>query len=120
MLTKRAETILKIVVAEYITTAVPVPSEHIARGYGLGVSPATIRNEMARLEDGGYIVRPHISAGAVPTDRAYRYYVESVIADESLPESDRESIREMFEEVRQELNEWLRVTTGVLAKRLKA
>jgi heat-inducible transcriptional repressor len=64
-LTARREAVLKIIVSEYIDTAVPVASETIFRNYKLGVSPATIRNDMAYLEEEGYIARPHTSAGSV-------------------------------------------------------
>ena len=78
MLSSRTETILKSIVGQYITTALPVPSDTIAHNYELGVSPATIRNEMAYLEREGYITRPHPSAGSIPSDKGYRHYVESL------------------------------------------
>ena len=78
MLPPRTETILKSIVGRYIINAIPVPSQSILNDYGLGVSSATIRNEMARLERDGYIIRPHTSAGSVPSDMGYRYYVESL------------------------------------------
>ena len=77
-LKERREIILRIIVDEYIGRAVPVASGAIAQDYDLKVSPATIRNDMAYLEGEGYITRPHHSAGCIPTDKAYRYYVESL------------------------------------------
>ena len=84
-LTGRKEAILKIVVNEYIAGVMPVASKAITYNYNLKVSPATVRNDVAYLEEEGYVVRPHPSAGAVPTDKAYRYYVESISHDVKLP-----------------------------------
>jgi len=84
MLTSRAGTILKSIVRQYIAKATPVPSQTVFNDYELGVSPATIRNEMARLEQKGYIIRPHPSAGSVPSDKGYCYYVESLMRLPSL------------------------------------
>ena len=78
VLKERREAILRVIVGEYIGRAVPVASKTIAQDYDLKVSPATIRNDMAYLEGEGYITRPHHSAGCIPTDKAYRYYVESL------------------------------------------
>ena len=85
MLRTRTGFILKTLVSEYITTAAPIASEDIARRSQLKVSAATVRNEMADLEEEGYIRRPHISAGGVPSDKGYRYYVESLEDDLDLP-----------------------------------
>ncbi|MEE8346642.1 MAG: hypothetical protein V3S20_04765 [Dehalococcoidia bacterium] len=73
MLTERRQQLLRFIVDEYVRTAQPVASGAIVRRYELPVSSATIRNEMARLEDEGYIVQPHTSAGRIPSDRGYRY-----------------------------------------------
>ena len=78
MLNQRAGSVLNILVNEYITTANPVASEEIARLSPTKVSPATVRNAMSLLTEEGYISRPHVSAGAVPSDRGYRYYVETL------------------------------------------
>ena len=74
--TPRRKAILNIIVGEYIATALPVASETILRNYRLGVSSATIRNDMAYLEKEGYITKPHTSAGSVPLGKGYRNYVE--------------------------------------------
>ena len=79
MLPPRTETILKSIVEQYIDGGVAVPSQSIPVHCNLGVSPATIRNEMAYLEEEGYISRPHLSAGGIPSDKGYRYYVESLV-----------------------------------------
>ena len=75
-LNERRQHLLEIIVADYIETAAPVASQQIARNHELSVSPATIRNDMAELEEMGYITRPHSSAGGIPGDLAYRFYVE--------------------------------------------
>ena len=75
-LNDRRQSLLEFIVGDYIETAVPVASQQIAKRHRLRVSPATIRNDMAELEELGYISRPHASAGGVPADSAYRFYVE--------------------------------------------
>ena len=76
---ERKRRILKVVTDDYITSAEPVGSRTIARKYDLGLSPATIRNEMADLEEEGYLQQPHTSAGRIPSDRGYRYYVDALM-----------------------------------------
>src|SRR5437763_16286789 len=78
MLDQRKAAILRAVVQEYIQTAQPVASAHVARLGDLAVSPATVRNEMAALERDGYLVHPHTSAGRVPTDKGYRFFVDQL------------------------------------------
>ena len=84
-LDKRKAFILATVVYEYIATAEPVGSNTLTHKYNLGVSSATIRNEMAELEALGYLVQPHTSAGRVPSDAGYRTYVDRLMPAESLP-----------------------------------
>ena len=79
MLSERSANILRIIIDEYVWTAMPIGSETIAHKYNLGVSPATIRNEISRLERDGYVLRRHISGGSVPSDKGYRYYVEHLM-----------------------------------------
>lgn len=114
MLPPRTETILKSIVGRYIINAVPVPSQSILHDYGLQVSSATIRNEMARLEREGYIIRPHTSAGSIPSDMGYRYYVES-LDDVELPLNQQHLVEHMFHQVETKLEEWLRLTATLLA-----
>ena len=78
MLDERKTSILRAVVQEYITTAQPVGSTHIADLPGVRVSSATVRNEMAVLEQEGYLAQPHTSAGRVPTDKGYRFFVDHI------------------------------------------
>lgn len=115
-LTKRREAVLRIIVGKYIATAAPVASETICRNYDLEVSPATIRNDMAYLEKEGYIARPHTSAGTVPLDKAYRYYVESLAMDVKLPSDEQRRIRNMFREVDEEFEKWLKLAAAIVAR----
>src|SRR3954469_4356290 len=96
-LTPRRERILRHVVQEYVALAQPVPSDLIARKYESDLSPATVRNEMAALEEAGLIAQPHTSAGRVPTDRGYRYFVELLQKEErELAPGERRTLRQQF------------------------
>jgi len=114
MLPDRSETILKSIVGQYIVRATPVPSQSIINDFELAVSSATIRNEMARLEREGYIIRPHTSAGSIPSDMGYRYYVES-LEDVELPLNQQHQVEHTFHQVETKLEEWLRLTATLLA-----
>lgn len=114
-LTQRRQKILSIVVQEYTRTAQPVSSKNIAANYQLGVSAATIRNDLATLEKEGLLTHPHTSAGRVPTDGGYRYYVQNLLAEDELTLAERRQIRSAFRTIDQEFDQWLRVSTTVLA-----
>src|SRR6478752_4421279 len=79
-LNERERRVLEAVIQSYVETAEPAGSRMIARRFGLGVSPATIRNTMSDLEEKGFLLHPHTSAGRVPTDKAYRVYVDSLLS----------------------------------------
>lgn len=79
MLDERKRRVLRALTDDYIETAEPVGSRHLVRKFQLGVSPATVRNEMADLEEAGYLHQPHTSAGRVPSDKGYRYYVDELM-----------------------------------------
>ncbi len=115
MLTTRTATILKSIVGQYITKATPVPSQSILADCGLKVSSATIRNDMAHLEQEGYITRPHTSAGGIPSDLGYRYYVES-IGDVKLPLAEQRFVSHLFHQVETELDEWLHLAVTIIAQ----
>jgi heat-inducible transcriptional repressor len=115
-LIQRRKIVLKIIIQEYIEKAIPVASEAILRDYDLGVSSATIRNDMAYLEQEGYIARPHTSAGCIPLDKAYRYYVESLSSNTGLPPDERHRIRNSFQEVEEEIDRWLRLSAMLIAQ----
>ena len=115
MLSPRAGTILKSIVGQYIVKGMPVSSQSITTDYELGVSPATIRNEMVHLEQEGYIIRPHPSAGSIPSDKGYRYYVET-LTDIELPLTEQRLISHLFHQVEMELEEWLRLAAALTAR----
>jgi heat-inducible transcriptional repressor len=115
-LSERRRYILSIVIQEYVQNAQPVGSKVIAERYDLGVSSATIRNDLAYLEQEGLLTHPHTSAGRVPTDEGYRYFVQHMLNDAELPSEERSAIRVQFRQVRQELDQWLRLSTAVLAR----
>ncbi len=115
-LTPRQAKLLGIVIQEYVKTAQPVSSNAIAQDYDLGVSSATIRNDLATLEREGLLTHPHTSAGRVPTDVGYRYFVQHLLSDAELSIRERRDIRVQFSQARQELDQWLRLSTSVLAR----
>ena len=116
VLKTRTSAVLSTLVSEYIRAAAPVASEDIARRSSLRVSPATIRNEMAELEEEGYITRPHISSGGVPSDKGYRFYVESLNAERGLPEGLQHSIRDEFGQVQRDVEAWIQCAAQILAR----
>jgi heat-inducible transcriptional repressor len=115
VLSLRSETILKSIVGQYIVRAMPVPSQSVINDYELAVSPATIRNEMAHLEQEGYIIRPHPSAGSIPSDKGYRYYVET-LSDIELPLAEQLLISHLFHQVEREVEEWLSLAATLTAQ----
>jgi heat-inducible transcriptional repressor len=119
-LTPRQAKLLGIVIQEYVKSAQPVGSSAIVQHYDLGVSSATIRNDLATLEREGLLTHPHTSAGRVPTDMGYRYFVQHLLSDAELPTAERRDIRIQFRQARQELDQWLRLSTSVLARTTQA
>src|SRR5438552_7554700 len=113
---ERKSAVLRAVVEEYVRTGEPVGSETIAERYGLGVSPATIRNEMAALEELGYLMHPHTSAGRIPTDLGYRRYVDSLPARSKLRDPQRRAITDFFQEAVGDLEEVLRGAAQLLSR----
>ena len=116
MLTERKSELLKTLVGEYIESASPVASESVAKKHSLGVSPATVRNDMADLEEQGYISRPHQSAGAVPSDKGYRFYVESLSQVEELPPEFQYTIRYQFNKAEPDIEGWTQLAATALAQ----
>ena len=115
MLTERATNILNLIVDDYINTGAPIASQTLVRTHDLGVSSATIRNDVSGLEQGGYITRPHTSAGSVPLDPGYRTYVETVAMSHRIVASERRSMRDRFIDVEREIDEWTEFAAAVLA-----
>ena len=115
MLANRSSKILNYIVRQYIEQAEAVPSQDIADKADLRVSPATIRNEMAYLEREGYLIRPHTSAGCVPSDKGYRHYVES-IETIMLPPEEQHLISHTFHQAEREVEAWISLTATLLAR----
>lgn len=115
VLTPRQQEILKVLVQEYVDSASPVGSSTIQRAGRLDISSATIRNELALLEDLGYVVQPHTSAGRVPTVKGYRYFVEQLMEETQLSLPEQRTIRHQFHQMRLNLEQWMRLTAAVLA-----
>lgn len=115
-LTERRQIILKLVIQEFIETATPVASEALVRKHNLSFSSATVRNEMAALEELGYLTHLHTSAGRVPTDAGYRFFVENLMERTSLSVAEQLMIRHQFYQVRGELDQWIQLAGAVLAR----
>lgn len=94
-LTERQQTILDAVVREYVGTAGPVASEEIVKKYALGASSATVRNEMQALDEGGFLTQPHTSAGRIPTDRGYRFFINHLLARNGVSNREERAVREL-------------------------
>jgi heat-inducible transcriptional repressor len=128
-LTARQRALLRAVVEEYIATAVPVASDVLARRPEVGVSAATVRNELALLEELGYVVQPHTSAGRVPSERGYRYYVARLMAPVRLHPAEHEALRQALFEACERMarspehlvaGTWLRGVAAALARLARA
>jgi heat-inducible transcriptional repressor len=111
----RAQAILRAVIEEYVTSATPVGSEALVTRYGLGVSSATVRNILSELEGIGLLTHPHTSAGRVPTDLGYRYYVESIVESAPLSAVEQLMIRHQFGQVEFASEHWFRLAAATLA-----
>ena len=111
----RAQAILRAVIEEYVTTATPVGSQALVEKYNLPVSSATVRSVLAELEAAGFLMHPHTSAGRVPTDVGYRYYVESIGESEPLPAVEQLMIRHQFGQVEFASEHWFRLAATTLA-----
>ena len=115
MLDERKASILRAVVEEYIATAQPVGSAHVAAAPDIRVSPATVRNEMAYLEHEGYLVQPHTSAGRIPTDKGYRAFVDQLSSPGPLTSGQRQLVRDFFARAHGELEDMLKDTSRLLS-----
>ncbi len=114
-LSDRQRIVLRAVVEDYVTSAAPVGSKALISRRGMAVSSATIRGTMAELESLGLLSHPHTSAGRVPSDLGYRYYVETLMRESELDRADRLMIRHQFSQVELTSNEWLRLAASILA-----
>ena len=114
-LTPRRQNILGMVVRAYIETAQPIGSRTLVDQYGLNYSAATIRNDLAALEEMGYLTHPHTSAGRLPTEEGYRYFVENLLGEGELPVSERQMIQHQFHQAQLDVDQWMRLAAAVLA-----
>jgi len=111
----RKAAILEAVVTEYIGTAQPVGSQHVVRAAGVQVSSATVRSEMVALEHEGYLVQPHTSAGRIPTDKGYRFFVDHLTEPGVLGPAQRQKVSRFFDQVHGEIEEMLERSSGLLS-----
>lgn len=114
-LSDRQTKILRAVVQEYCETAEPVGSDTLDKKYQVGYSPATIRNEMSRLTEKGYLAQPHTSAGRIPTPKALKFYVSTLMEEKQLSVTDEVKVKQKVWDARGEVERLLRETTSVLA-----
>ena len=116
----RSQAILRAVIEEYVTTAQPVASLALVERYRFGVSSATVRAVLAELEDAGLLTHPHTSAGRIPTEHGYRYYVESIVDSVPLPAVEQLMIRHQFGQVEYASEHWFRLAATTLASVTRA
>ena len=119
-LTERQRLILAFIVRDYIETAQPVGSMRLVEHYKLDLSTATIRNEMAALTDQGYLRQPHTSAGRVPTEEGYRFFVTHVVYKADLSAPARDTISHQFYQARQDVEQWMPLAASILAHHSRA
>ncbi len=119
-LTDRQRLVLALIVRDYTENAQPVGSARLVEHYKLDLSTATIRNEMAALTELGYLRQPHTSAGRVPTEDGYRYFVTHVVYQADLPEPARDTISHQFHQARQDVEQWIPLAASILAHQSKA
>ncbi|MGM0471805.1 MAG: heat-inducible transcriptional repressor HrcA [Bacillota bacterium] len=114
-MTERKKDVLKAIINEYVMTANPVGSRTLARRYDFGVSSATIRNEMADLEEMNYLEKPHKSAGRIPSDKGYRFYVDTLMELRDISKQQRNQIKSNYESKAKEIHELIEQTSSVLS-----
>ena len=114
--TDRQESVLRMVVRDYIETGQPVGSKTLVENHELGVSSATIRNELALLGELGYLAQLHTSAGRIPTEKGYRYFVQKLLGEFHLPIPERQMIRHQFHQARLDLSQWMQLAAAILAR----
>ena len=98
MLTNRQLLILQVIIDDFISTAQPVGSRNISKKDGISLSSATIRNEMADLEEMGYIEKTHTSSGRIKTEKGYRYYVDHLVSPQQLEQEDIHKLKSIFKD----------------------
>jgi len=116
-LTTRQKKILSLIVHEYIASVDPVGSKNLVQKYSMDLSSATVRNEMAALTEAGLLRQPHTSAGRIPTEEGYRYFVRKLMNETSLPSAIRATINHQFSQMSTDIRQWMRLAASVLANR---
>ena len=111
----RQNLILALVIRDYIENAQPVGSYHLVKYYGLDFSPATVRNEMVALTEAGYLRQPHTSAGRVPSEEGYRYFVRQLMGQTDLPVQTKRTITHQFYQAGHDVDQWMRLAASILA-----
>lgn len=120
-LTERQKLILSLVIHDYTETANPVGSKRLVTHYNLDSSPATVRNELAALTEMGFLRQPHTSAGRVPTEEGYRYFVQQRLQRSTeLPASTRQMISHQFYQMQNDVDQWMRLAASILAHQSQA
>jgi heat-inducible transcriptional repressor len=114
-LSERFKRILECVVLDYISSGEPIGSRTICKRYGIELSPATVRNVMADLEDLGFLWQPHTSAGRIPTDVAFRFYIDEILRVQRLSQGERERIRRTYGISKYDIPEIMRETSKILS-----
>ncbi len=114
-LTERQKTLLLVIIRDYIDAAQPVGSKRLVDRYRLDLSSATIRNEMSALTELGYLRQPHTSAGRVPTEEGYRYFVSAMMNQAALPQAVENKISLQFREARPDVEQWMHLAASILA-----
>ena len=117
-LSERRSRILALIVDDFVGSALPVGSQALVERHKLALSSATVRNEMAALEDEGMITHPHTSAGRIPSNRGYRYYVSSLMPERNLSQQEQFTILHQFHQASRDLEEWVGLAASVLAHQL--
>ncbi len=115
-LSERQEAVLRMVVRNYTETGQPVGSKTLVEDYDLDVSSATIRNELAALGELGYLAQLHTSAGRIPTELGFRYFVQKLLGEFHLPLRERQMIRHQFHQARLDLHQWMQLAAAILAR----
>jgi len=119
-LTERQKFILALVIRYYIETAQAVGSNRLVEHYGLNVSSATVRNELMALTEMGYLRQPHTSAGRVPSEEGYRYFVRQLMGHTELPDPTKRTITHQFYQAGTDIDRWMRLAASVLAHQSQA
>jgi heat-inducible transcriptional repressor len=114
-LTERQKSLLMLVIRDYIETAQPVGSKALVERYHLDLSSATVRNELSALDDMGYLRQPHTSAGRIPTEDGYRFFVGQMMHQAELPETIQHTITHQFYQARPDVDQWMTLAASILA-----